>query len=507
MQDLPEPIETVQRILVRPDAGVLRAIGLNHGFESAIADLVDNSLDAKATRVLIRFVLQHGLVVRLLVADNGVGMDAAGIDDAMRLGRPKSDSETSLGHFGMGLKSASFSQASTLTVLSRKASSPAEGRRMYREPAGGDFEVDVLASDAVEAQLNDVHPMNGAGESGTLVQWDDCRTFPASRDSGVTTSFLELKVAELRNHLGLVFHRLLERGGVFLGVDVWDADLGEAGLEFVIEPVNPFGYTRSGMAGYPKRLNASYNGRTVPLDCHIWPGSSDSAQYRLYGRPLDSFQGFYLYRNDRVLLAGGWCGVAHETKSLRLARVAIDIEDHLDGFSMSMEKQGVRIVADLVHAIEHATGDGSTFREYLDDATDAFKASNRRVRRRTPILPPGQGLHYRIKRAIEREAPILDGELPVRIRWKRLDGEDLVEVDRENRVLWLNARYRPVVLRGERGNVNDAPLIKSLLFLIYEDLFRGLTMGVKDKENQRFWNEVLTTAVQVEERNREADQE
>lgn len=498
------PIETVGRLHVRPDAGVLRAIGLNHAFDTAIADLVDNSIDAHASRVLVRFVVRGGLAVGLLVIDNGQGMDAASLDSAMRLGRPKTDSHAMLGHFGMGLKAASFSQASTLTVLSTSGGALPGGRRMHREPVNGDFEVDTLDPAAVGDQLGALLELVVADRSGTVVQWDNCRTFPVAGDPAVTTSFLEAKVAELRHRLGLVFHRLLARGGLTVAIDVWDANLQAAGLTFTVAPIDPFGYTRSGLPDYPKTLTATFRGRGIELYCHLWPGNSDSAGFRLHGRTVDNFQGLYLYRNDRLLMTGGWGGVSYESKTLRLARVAVDIEGHLDGFTMSMEKSGVQLVAELVHAIERASDGTTTFREYLDDATGALKASNRRVRRRTPILPPGQGVHPRVRRAIERETPVLDGETPVRIRWKRFANDDLVEVDRQTRTLWLNHAYRSTLLHGTRGGVNDAPLLKTLLFLVYEDVFRGQAMGVKDKENRDYWNEVLTTAAQAETRERES---
>lgn len=492
-------IETVRRIHVTPDAGVLKAVGLNHGFDSAIADLVDNSVDAKARNVLVRFVLRGGLATGLLVVDDGVGMDAAEVDGAMRLGRPKEDSEKSLGHFGMGLKSASFSQASTLTVLTRRAGGQPEGRRMQRESANGTFEVDVLEPAAVGRRLGTMAGALGASGNGTVVQWDDCRTFPAARNAAVTTKFLETKVAELRNRLGLLFHRLLERGTVTITVDVWDADEQEGGLTHAIEPIDPFAYARSGHPGYPKTLVAKHAGRDVRMRCCVWPGGSDSPQFRLHGRQVDAFQGFYLYRNDRLLMTGGWGGVTNEHKALKLARVAVDIEDHLDVFTMSMEKSGVQLVADLVHAIEQSTAaDGTTWRKYLEDATETFKESNKRVRRRTPILPPGQGLHPRVKKAIERGNPVLEGEEPVRIKWTRFLTDDFFEVDRQTRTLWLNNQYRSAVLHGDAGGVNDAPLLKTLLFLVFEDLFRGQAMGAKDKENQMFWNEVLTAAAQAE---------
>lgn len=495
------PIDAIDRIQVRPDVGVLKAIGLNHAFESAVADLVDNSLDARSTRVLIRFVIRNGLAARLLVIDDGEGMDDRAIDGAMQLGLHNQDSDGALGHFGMGLKSATFSQASTLTVLSRSPAAAAVGRRMFRESKGGDFEVDVLDPAAVQGPLSLCLAAVDGPVAGTVVMWDQCRTFPTAEDRSVTRHYLDDKVLELRRHLGLVFHRLLGSRDLRIGIDVWDADTAESGLEFEVEPIDPFGYSRTGEPGYPKTLHASIGTRSIDLACHIWPGRSDSPLYRLHGKLVENFQGLYLYRNKRLLLAGGWGGVVHEHKSYRLARVAVDIEHHLDVFAMSMEKAGVQLLPDVVHAIEEAKAlDGTTLRDYLDDAASAYKDSNARVRKRTPILPPGQGIHPRIKRAIERENTLLAGEEPLRIRWKPLSDEDFLDVDRPNRTLWLNARYRPAVLSGKTGGVNDAPLVKALLFLIFEDLFRGQAMGAKDKENLQVWNEILTAAAQTQQR-------
>jgi hypothetical protein len=495
----PVPIETVGRIHLTPDPGVLRAIGLNHRFDSAIADLIDNSIDAHARNVLVRFVMRGGQVRGLLVIDDGDGMDEEGVNEAMRLGKPKKSSEHKLGHFGLGLKSASFSQTSVLTVMTRKGRGAYQGRRMYREGLDAGFDVDELDPTAVGRQMQTLRAALGKGVTGTVVQWDDCRTFPASHDPAVTSSFLENTISDMRNRLGLVFHRLLADGAIAVSVDVWDAGERESAIAQPLEPIDPFGYIRTGLPDYPKTLLARYGGRDVEMSCHIWPGGSDSPQFRLHGKPVEAFQGFYLYRNRRLLSTGGWGGVVTETKAHKLARVAVDIESHLDGFTMSMEKSGVHLVADLVHAIEESSAaDGTTFAGYLEDAAEAFKTSNRRVRRRTPILPPGQGIHPRVKSAIERSTPVLEGEAPVRIRWCRLGTEEFVRVDRATRTLWLNNRYRHAVLNGSGAGVNDAPLVKSLLFLIFEDLFRGAAVGAKDKENLQFWNAVLTAAARAE---------
>jgi hypothetical protein len=481
-----------------PDPGILKAIGLNHGFESAIADLVDNSLDAKAKRVLIRFILKDGFATQLLVVDNGRGMDAAEIDSAMQLGKPKQDNKGALGHFGVGLKSASFSQASELTVLSRKTGCAAEGRRMLRDSNTSNFEFDVLDSGQADAALDDKWT-DFSTTTGTIVRWDAIRTFPASLDPAVTSAFIETKVSALKNHLGLMYHRLLRPKAFSIDIDVFDSDLNESGFSFPVEPIDPFAYVRTGSPGYPKTLLAKCGSTTIPLECHIWPGGSDSQFFKLAGSPVDHFQGFYLYRNDRLLSAGQWNGVTQETKRRRLARVAVNIEDHLDVFSMSVEKSGVHMVADLVHAVEHAVSeDGTNFAEFLTDAEDAFRESNRRVRKRVPILPPGQGIPAGVKHAISREVDFLEGEEPLRIRWTRLAEGEFVEVDRPERTLWLNSDYREAVLKGMPGSVNDAPLLKALLFLLYEEIFRGLAFGAKDKDNVSIWSEILGAAAEEE---------
>jgi hypothetical protein len=205
----------------------------------------------------------------------------------------------------------------------------------------------------------------------------------------VTEEFVEKKVSALRLHLGMTYHRYLENRRCAIRVDVFDSDTGDSGLPFDVEPIDPFAYGRSGSSGYPKTLIAQSGRLNLPLVCHIWPARSDSHYFTLTGGVVDRFQGFYLYRNDRLLSAGQWNGVAQESKRRRLARVSVDIEDHLDAFTMSVEKSGVRMSADLVRAVEHAiAADGTTFGDYLSTAEEVFQAGNKRARLRRPLLPP-----------------------------------------------------------------------------------------------------------------------
>ena len=90
-----------------------------YGFEAAIADLVDNSIDAGANKVVVSFLRSADRLLSLLVIDDGQGMDEAGLDVAMTVGGQTAYAASALGHFGAGLKAASLSHADSLTVISR----------------------------------------------------------------------------------------------------------------------------------------------------------------------------------------------------------------------------------------------------------------------------------------------------------------------------------------------------------------------------------------------------
>lgn len=489
--ELADRFDTIGTKDVPPDPAILQAIGLNHSLESALADLVDNSIDAGAARILIRLVLKGGLIHRLVVVDNGVGMTSDVIDVAMTLGGQSERPERALGHFGVGLKAASFSQAGVLTVFSRTAPGLAVGRRMTRGVDDG-FAVATVAAHAAEHALG-LSWADFETPAGTIVIWDELRNVP--HNPAATRTFTSDIVERLRHHLGLVFHRLVARRDVRIDIDVYTTEDAQPGLPFEVEAINPFGYPRSGSFEYPKELLARLGGQQVALHCHIWPGRSTSPLFNLAGKTADESQGFYLYRNDRLLLAGGWCGIESASRHRRLARIAVDIEGAESWFRMSAEKAQVGFVADLADAIVRAkASDGTVFADYLVASELVLKAANARKTKRRPMLPPGQGLGPRIRRAIEREVETIGGEEPIRIRWRNDSSTDFIHVDRHSQTIWLNSRYRTAVLKGTRGGVNDAPLLKALLYLLYEDIFQGTAFGPRDKDNVNLWREILNAA-------------
>jgi hypothetical protein len=295
-----------------------------------------------------------------------------------------------------------------------------------------------------------------------------------------------------------VLHKLIGSEQFTFNLDVFDVDLDKSGAAQPVDAIDPFGYRRSGHADYPMVLKAEIGGRELPLTCHIWPARSELLGFRLDGSP-ERHQGFFFYRNDRLLQLGDWKGLAIPHRRLQLARVCVDISPALDLFTMNMEKNAVQPKPEFARAVERAGAeDGTTFADYLSRAEDAYRVGNQRNTGRHEVMPPGAGLHPAVKRAIARELVARSDREPVQIRWKNLPGDDFFYIDRQKQTLWLNNRYRRALLGNRSVRLNDLPLLKASLYLLTEDIFRGLAHGPRDRDNVEIWQAILTAAARVE---------
>ncbi len=475
----------------------MEALGRNHAFETAIADLIDNSIDAGAENVLIRFVRRGDRLISLLVVDDGRGMSDRQLDVAMTIGGKRKYGSNDLGRFGMGLKAASFSQAKSLTVVSRAARQRPCGRRWHLRQSRN-FMCDIVDPSFAQQLLVRDWALPKA-KTGTVVRWDEVTGFPSVSDPDVIDRFLSTTITKTRQHLGLVFHRLLERGRAHVYIDVEDVASGETALRYEVEPLDPFNYLRSGRAGYPSALRASLPERELIFDCHIWPGRSVVPEFNLPGGALER-QGFYFYLRDRLIQAGGWSGVQHPDRRLNLARVAVDLDGDISGvFRLKPEKTGIEPGPGFPDLLREARGrGGTTFDSYLADAEMTYREARKRRSQRRAVFPPGKGFDPAVKRTIGAELRHVEGEDPIDIRWVRLAGLEFFEVDRDERVIRLNERYRLALLGHRRGSLNDAQLLKALIYLLVEDIFHGQYMGSRDKDNLELWQAVLTNAALVE---------
>lgn len=498
--------DVVGRVQLSPDAGLVKSLGANHTLESAIADLVDNSVDANATKVVVRLLTEDGRLAKVEVLDNGEGMDDVAIGQAMRIGHQREYVGTDLGHFGMGLKAASFGHSDVLTVWSARNESVPVGRRIRRADFSRDFSCEVLSEAAADAASAGRIGVFGTS-NGTTVVWNGIRNAYRGKSEAEASTWLSNAEQALRAHLGVVFHRLLEKHR--LAIEVVVEDLHQiapgvgVGLGVSVTAVDPFGYIRSGHPDYPKKLVADVNGVQVEFNCHIWPAKSDRSGFRIGGQPGDKFQGFYIYRHDRLLQKGGWSDTANPAPSRQLARVVLDDPSAIGRFvTMNPEKHGLKFEPSFHDAFSRARAeDGSTFEQFLSDAEAVNIESNKRTRSRKPAITPSKGFAPQLKKIISRELPMIAGD-SLQLRWQRMREGQFLEVDHQTKTLWLNDRYR-TLFSPDRGSLNDAPVMKALLYLLTHHIFEGQYLGAKDKDEIALWKSVLGAAAETEARMRE----
>lgn len=486
-----------------PDPHIVDSIGRNHQLETAVADLIDNSLDAGASMVLIRFVTNANRVSSIYVVDNGHGIAEDGIDTAMKLGGVREYAKSDLGHFGLGLKAASFSQAASLTLISHAKESSPVGRRWLEDKATNSFTVDVVDPTFCAHELGQAWPISSGVR--TIVRWDQLHDVPPSGNAEATRRYIYDAVSRLQHHLGLIFHRIIDDFGIGIGIDVQDVASGASGPLMKVDAIDPFGYARSGVVGFPKTISTEIDGVPLEAVCHVWPGRSQLQQFRLPGRSPERCQGLYFYRRNRLIQAGGWNGLEVERRDLQLARIAVDMDDRLvesGVYRMNPEKTRVETTEQVFSRAMHVaqSPEGATLESFLDAAESAYRQANQRRRERTPTAPLGKGVPPKLRKAFESELRKLPGCEDVDLRWDSFDDDTFFTVDRENSVIRLNDRYRRALNGGahSRATLNDAPLVKALLFLLVENLFHGSHFGPKDKDNLELWQTLLTAAAREE---------
>lgn len=484
-----------------PDARYMEALSSQgYGFEVAIADLVDNSIDAGAKDVVIHFLREGDQLVSLLVIDDGKGMTDEELDVAMTVGGRRDYEDHSLGMFGTGLKSASLSHASSVTVVSKTRRTRAAGRRWLMERAVSGFQCDIVASDYAQS-LIDRYAERPIVWQGTVVRWDGVKNFPHSGGGGETDRYLHRTINKLGLHLGLHLHRFLERDHFNITIAVEDVDTGTEYMNFGVEPLNPFAYPVPGHPDYPCLFTAEVPSiGTVRLDAHVWTPKSALDEYKAVGSTMDR-QGFYFYRHNRLVQAGGWNNFRQPEQHLALARVAIDLpDDSAKVFRLTVKKEGVETSPEFVTALESAKNtEGQLFTQYMTDADTTYREARKRSgAARKPVIAPGKGIDPSVRETIEDELPLIPGEEPISVLWRKLDKSVFFQVDREDRTIQLNQHYRAAILGGRQGRLNDAPVLKSLMYLLLHQVFEKEYSGRREKDNLQLWQSVLLSAARAE---------
>lgn len=294
-----------------------------YSFNTASSDIIDNSIAANATDIEIRATFSDG-DPKVAFIDNGEGMTSDVLHQAMRPGSqsPKSRREKhDLGRFGLGLKTASFSQCRRMTVVTIRNGVLAAARWDLDLVAATDRWT-VTVPDLETERVFGLEALVGA--QGTLVLWEKADRLGVDAADVSSESHFSEVLASLRDHLGLVFHRFLE---------------GEAkehrrvrikinGLE--IAALNPFNPASQRTNRRPEEVLS--NGAVVRPYVLPHPKLVSPDEWKRFEGTMGyvNSQGFYLYRVDRLIVWATWFGIVRKSPSTKLLRISIDIPNDVD---------------------------------------------------------------------------------------------------------------------------------------------------------------------------------
>lgn len=341
--------------------GSLRSMG--YSFESAVADVIDNSISAHAQNIRILFPSTPLDELAIGILDDGDGMKGDVLFEAMRYGSLSAEEERSeddLGRFGMGMKSASLSQCRCLTVISFDGETFNGFKWDYNHILmTQDWMIQELENNEID-ELPYIERLKKQ-DKGTLVLWQDFDVISNSSGGQVYSTLVELR-SSLENTLALIYHRYLTGLGMqHLHIYINELD---------IKPQDPF-LEQHPKTTVKKEIELDIkdsNGieRIIKIRPFILPFATELREKdkQLIGgiENLRAKQGFYVYRNKRLIIWGTWFGMKQRAELTKNTRIRVDIPNTLDDiWSIDIKKQQASIPKQILQRLKKAVDEALDF--------------------------------------------------------------------------------------------------------------------------------------------------
>ena len=333
--------------------GSMRSIG--YTFESAIADVIDNSISANCHTIHVLFPSNPMERLAVGILDDGEGMSDEELFEAMRYGSSSCESRRSdydLGRFGLGMKSASLSTCRILTVASKHDGVISAYTWDYNFIVERkDWYTIQHTKDEIEA-LPYVSALKENG-SGTLVIWQDFDVISKSSNGQVFETLSEYKTT-VNNHLALIYHRFLNSSGNE-NIKIYINNSKVMGLDPFLENHAKTTTKKEVVIAIEDSDGLEQKVRVKPF---ILPYATDlkAKDRKLVGglESLKSKQGFYVYRNNRLIVWGTWFGMRPRSELTKNARIRVDFPNSLDDiFKIDVKKQTAYIPKRIQNQLKH----------------------------------------------------------------------------------------------------------------------------------------------------------
>ena len=313
-------------------------------FRTAIADIIDNSIAAGASVVDVRMAMDYGGRIFVSVTDDGCGMDRDGLINAMRYGSRRRTDPSSLGKFGLGLKTASTAFCRRLSVISRNAAAGPLLKATWdldHIAKSDKWELQVgMAETDEEKLLNSV----AAGKSGTVVQWENVdrllRDY-AKPEGKFAKNALKRYQDDLVDHVAMVYQRFLDPG-----------DSRARTLEIringsAVKPWDPFGIAVTKKPIAEQKLVVELDDKrraSFTVRAFVLPRKDEysNAEMAREARLSNDMQGIYVYRENRLIHGPDWLDMFRQEPHLTLCRVELSFDHTLDdAFQVDIKKSRI----------------------------------------------------------------------------------------------------------------------------------------------------------------------
>lgn len=337
--------------------GSMRSMG--YTFESAIADILDNSISAHCENIHLFFPSNPLEIMALGILDDGKGITNDDLFEAMRYGSASSEDQREdddLGRFGLGMKSASMSQCRILTVASKS------NEKIHAYTWDYDYikaKEDWILKEHTEDEINKIPYIEKLNEQeqGTLVVWQNFDVIYKSSDGQVYETLNEYKQS-VGDYIALIFHRFLNaKGNNHINIFVNNAKI--SGLDPFLEN-HPKTTTKKEVSIALEDSDGIE--RQVKVKPFILPYASDlkNKDRVLVGgvESLRTKQGFYVYRSDRLIVWGTWFGMKPRSELTKNARIRVDIPNTLDDiWKIDVKKQTAYIPKRIQNQLKRMVND------------------------------------------------------------------------------------------------------------------------------------------------------
>ena len=354
---MPQDASSDDIILPPNPAGLIEGLrDTGYTFDNALADIVDNSIDADAKDIAIRIEMDNEGDVVISVADNGCGMTLDGLKSAMTYGtRSEGRVSKRLGKFGLGLKTASTAFCRKLSVISRAGDGKAHKLTWDLDYVVSSNNWSAQRSEPSAEEISSITQLSG-NKSGTLVLWEkvDRAIKPYEDPTGAPARKAIKKVADdFAEHASAVYQRFLE-----------NASGGQPKVKMTINgaAVTPWDPFCSKIAGTEVAadqevavVTPSGEKAKFKLKAVVLPRGEDipNAEERRSAKIGAETQGFYVYREGRLIYSGGWMGMFSNEPHGSLLRAELTFNHELDGaFNVDIKKSKINLDVELYDYIK-----------------------------------------------------------------------------------------------------------------------------------------------------------